>query len=253
MARGTAAERAGRLTSALTLVAARPVCVQALADSIRWADEYPRRPQLYGRLDEIEKAVQQIEARAQLLWHELTNPTIIGLLSDGDARKDAELTTAARFFLNIARRIPDFRSIATWAAEIPKRSPPTQGRGRLYPQDGTWPNEMQKCALIMAIAWQKACARWPGKDDPLAHQGCECLWKAAGGEAHGGIGAHTGTLTVWRNHIRAAKQYRAPHSAGALIERWLQEPDERHQRKKPSPGGLRLSYGNREGGDKNTV
>ena len=177
-----------------------------LAFAIRREAEYPSRPELHQRLAAIEDA-------ANLLTRELTDPTISILLRDGYEGIENEISLGV-----------DLRGVALRAAKARLRSPRTPGRGRLSPDAGTGPDALGYCALIVSMAWYLDTGKWPGQRDAAAHIVCEALWLTSGGEAHGRLGAHPGTLTAWRKHLVAARRYRPPHPAGELVERMMTRP-----------------------------
>ncbi len=189
-----------------------------LQDRLRYAIEreatYPRRPELLGRLETIEKS-------ARLLMCEMPDLRIRALLLDGDERIENENEI-----------YHGLRDIADRAARVRARNPRKQGRGNLYSKVATGPNPMELCALMVAMVHCHGNGRWPGKGNVKVHQNCEALWKAAGGPQRAGWGEPI-SVAVWRNHLKAAQKYRPPQQAGINIQRILvpnirRKPASRH-------------------------
>jgi hypothetical protein len=112
-------------------------------------------------------------------------------------------------------------AVARWAQRPGKLTGRSrrQGRGKFYPDPTSGPDALEYCALIVSIAWHKDTGDWPGQRNRIAATFCELSWLAAGGLPHGV--SPDGALTAWRRHIVAARRYRPPHRAGALVERML--------------------------------
>lgn len=182
------------------LVAALGTLSDMLSNAIEGEATYPSRPELHRRLKAIEDA-------ARLLKKELLDWKILGLLLDGDQRIENE----SEMYQGLAH-------IAARAARASAR-PRKQGRGKLYPKAPTWPSPMELCALIIDTIWHQHTGQWPPVNNGKVHQLCEALWrKAAGG---GRPTAWGDGVSGWRNHLRAAKLYRAPHQAGRRIQHVL--------------------------------
>ena len=180
----------------------REKLIKTLRYAIKREENYPNRPTLYDRLEEIEKA-------ARLLIDELEDLQITALLFDGD--EDPE---------NTRKVYHGLCDIAARAARVPARRPRTKGRGRLYPEADIGPNPMELCALMVSIYWHEKRRQWPGNDTLEVHQACELLWRNADGPARPAWGKPD-SLVTWRNHLRAAQKYRPPHPAGQHIQRIL--------------------------------
>ena len=181
-------------------MAALTTLSEMLRSAIEGEAAYPRRPELHRRLKAIEDA-------ARLLMKELLDWKILGLLLEGDQRIENE----GEMYQGLAH-------IAARAARASAR-PRKQGRGKLYPQAPTWPSPMVLCALMIDTIWHQHSGQWPPVNNAKAHQLCEALWtNAAGG---GRRTAWGDSASGWRNHLRAAKLYRAPHQAGRRIEHVL--------------------------------
>lgn len=207
------------------LTKALPTLIQMLSNAIEGEAAYPRRPDLRKRFNGIEDA-------ARLLMKELKKHQIRDLLIDGDIQTENEY-----------EMLHGLRDIADRAAKVRARNPRRPGRNRLYPKALTWPTPMELCALMVAIACHQVRGRWPGKNDAEVHKACEELWKAAGGSPRRGQGepreppapkqgrnskaeinwgrSGSATVVVWRNHLKAARNYRPPHQAGTQVLRIL--------------------------------
>jgi hypothetical protein len=173
---------------------------EMLRSAIEGEATYPSRPELHRRLKAIEDA-------ARLLMKELLDLKIRALLLNGDERIENESETY--------RGLKDIAARAARASARPRK----QGRGKLYPKAPTWPSPMELCALMVETIWHQNRGRWPPLSNANVHQLCEALWrKAAGG---GRPTAWGDSASGWRNHLRAARLYRAPHHAGRRIEHVL--------------------------------
>jgi hypothetical protein len=91
--------------------------------------------------------------------------------------------------------------------------------------------------------------RWPGKSNIKAHQKCQELWKAADGPLPEGWGK-SGSVAVWRNHLKATKGYRPPHPAGTRVQRIL-VPDIRRKPARRTGELAKLLYNHSKGVRKN--
>jgi len=183
-----------------TQVAALTMLSEILRSAIEGEAAYPRRPELHRRLKAIEDA-------AGLLMKELLDWKILGLLLDGDQRIENESET--------------YRGLAHIAASAARANarPRKQGRGKFFPEAPTWPSPMELCALMIDTIWHQHSGQRPPVNNATAHQLCEALWrKAAGG---GRRAAWGDSASGWRNHLRAARLYRAPHQAGRRMEHVL--------------------------------
>jgi hypothetical protein len=182
------------------LVPALATLSEMLSNAIEGEATYPSRPELHRRLKAIEDA-------ARLLTRESLDLKILALLLDGDERIENQNET-----------YHGLKDIAARAARANAR-PRKQGRGKLYPKAPTWPSPMELCALMIETIWQQHTGQRPPVNNAKVHQLCEALWrKAAGG---GRRTAWGDSASGWRNHLRAAKLYRAPHQAGRRIEHVL--------------------------------
>jgi hypothetical protein len=187
--------------SRLPLAAALGKLCEMLSNAIQGEAAYPSRPELHRRLKAIEDA-------ARLLMKELPDLKILSLLLDGDKHIENEN--------EIYHGLKD---MAARAARAREGNPRKQGRGKLYPEAPTWPTPMELCALMIATIYHEQSGRWPPVSNAQVHLLCEALWrKAAGG---GRPTAWGDSASGWRNHLRAARRYRAPHHAGGHIEQVL--------------------------------
>jgi hypothetical protein len=174
--------------------------LKSLEYAIKRKAAYPLRPEIHKRLAKVEDA-------ARLLEHELADPQILALLSNGDPRLENWLSDMARTARRLTSRVAEFR----------ERHPQKQGRGKLYPEAG--PDPLEICALMISMLWQQDNGRLPGKGNVKAHKFCEDLWLAAGGTPHAGLAARPGTLTAWCSHLLMARKYGPPHPAGEHVVR----------------------------------
>lgn len=198
-----------------------------LAYTVGAEADYLSRPELHQKLGAIENA-------ARLLVRELSDLRIFALLSDGNTRIEHALTGAAR----------NARWLAGRAAGVRERSPPNQGRGRLYPSPAAGPDALEYCALIVSMAWHKDAETWAGTRNVTAQAICEALWRKAGGPphtAHSGLSEAPAAFAAWRVHLIAARRYRPPHPAGKLVARIMAGPQPR-RRSPPQRGRLSRFY-----------
>ena len=179
--------------------------------------------------------LEQIETtRRAALWllRAITSPQFRALIIDHNEWAENELEGLS--FL---------RDIAALAAQAQERNPRTAGPGRpkrIIPAS-PWPSALEVCALIVGVRWRATSSQWPGKRNPEAQRWCEQMWMAARGNQHGGLAARDGALTAWEHHLKAAKQYVAPHPVGAWIAHILSEATAKKQLK-PRPGSFRRFY-----------
>jgi len=210
------------------LFARLPLLKDALASAIVHEADYPRRPQWRRRLSRIEKA-------ANLLVRELIDLKTAALLSDGDQQREIALSELAR----------ELHSLAWRAAEVCRRNPKTQGRGTLYPDAIAGPDPRELCALIISVLFHRVIGCWPGQRNSKVLQVCEDLWRAAEGYPHLPHRKEDGTpgkQMGWRKYLLAARKYRPPHAAGALILRMLEGPEETREKKRQPIRQRRSSY-----------
>ena len=192
-----------------------------LRDMLRFSIErepvYPSRPELHRRLGAIEDA-------ARLLIKEMPDLHILALLLAGDEQIENE-----NELFHGLRDMADRAALA--------RKPRKQGRGARYPETAIGPSSMELCALMIAVAYYQAHRRWPGKNNGVAHQACEALWKFAGGPRRLGRGkprspslakettaagswgkSGSATVAVWRRYLKTTQNFRPPHNAGKIIQ-----------------------------------
>jgi hypothetical protein len=166
------------------------------------------------------------------LFRAITNSRFRALLIDSNEWAENELEGLS-FLCDIAAR----------AAQAQERNPRKAGPGRprrIIPATA-WPSALEFCALIAGVRWRATSSQWPGKRNPEAQRWCEQMWMAARGNQHGGLAARDGALTAWEHHLKAAKQYVAPHPVGAWIAHILSEATAKKQLK-PRPGSFRRFY-----------
>ena len=177
---------------------------ETLCWAIKNEINYPRRPELYKRLKAIEDAVR-------LLRREMADLVMSNLLLDGDPT-----------FFNQNQTYHGLGDMAERAARICGRHPQRQGPEKLYPESATGPNAKELCALILMIAWRNHSGEWP-KNTQAMREACEALWRTSGGRtvARGWGKDGLDSVAAWRANIRRARQYRAPHTAGRLIENFF--------------------------------
>ena len=197
--------------------------VDILAYAIRHEAKLPSAPDSLARLRAAENA-------AQLLLREIVDPQFRALLIAGNERLENE-TEGVHLLWDVVARV----------AQAQERNRPNRGPGsprKVRPAFDD-PNALELCALMVGMLWRVMHNRWPGKDNPGAQGLCEGLWKMAGGKPHGAM-ARNGRLTAWRDHLKAARQYEAPHPTGAGLAGML--APSAPSREKPRPGGLRRFY-----------
>jgi hypothetical protein len=175
------------------------IAVDQLKSAIHREPEYPSRPELRNRLDAIEKA-------AQFLMKELADLKILAHLEDDGER-----------IANANEVYHGLRDIAARAERAHARISARQGRGSAYPSNSNGPSPRKLCALWVGMGWEKIRGKWPGMDSPKAQRLCAALWKEAGG-----VPPAWDTTAVWRDHLNAAKKYRPPAPAGAVVQRLLE-------------------------------
>jgi hypothetical protein len=179
--------------------------LDGLAFDIRREIQYPSRPVLRRRLERIRDAGRpgRRPAAREFLRRELADPSIAALL--GVKAFDHPRDLRERIERVLARA-------------------PKQGRGKLYPDVANGPDALEHCALIVTMLCQQGTGHLPYQWRSAVHELCEQLWRAAGGEPHGGLAAKDGALSAWRRHLVAAKRYLPSHAAGMLIEHILSPP-----------------------------
>ena len=178
----------------------RKKLVNMLAAAIEGDAEYPSSLKLLGRLKAVENA-------AQLLLNEILNQQFRALLLDSN-----------EWMANEREGVALLKDIAARAARAQEKNArnPRRGRPKMMRAASDRPSALELCALMVGIIWRAMHHRWPGKNNPDAQHLCERLWTAAGGAKHGVI-ARDGALTAWRNHLKVARQYEAPHPWGAML------------------------------------
>jgi hypothetical protein len=218
------AEDAQLLTAVLAAIRRRPLTMfyavlltKHLAFAIDREADYPSSPKLHERLETIEALSRRGRAPAarECVRRELADLQIFALLSNGDASIERALSPLLR-----PMNLP---YIGRLAAKARARNPRKQGQHKFYPDPVSGPDALEYCALIVCMAWHKEAGQWPGKVNPIAQLVCELLWRKAGGAPHAlhcGFDA-PGAFATWREHLVAARHYRPPHRAGALVARIL--------------------------------
>lgn len=61
---------------------------------------------------------------------------------------------------------------------------------------------MTTCALIVIEAWHAVTGEFPGRPNRGAHDACEQIWRACGGDA--------GNRSRWERHMKEAREARSP-------------------------------------------
>jgi hypothetical protein len=170
------------------LVLAARKARQTLTWTIRKDAEYPGRAEWRKRLERLQTAAKELRAALEdfgthaLLWgadeYLFNDVPRYDFLDDLDERINARLN------------------------EIPSR----QGRDKFYPRsDGATPQE--NCALMISCLWEKIHSNPPHNTSEEAQMACAALWKASGGSTTGrwGTTADSESVSVWRDHLRTAK------------------------------------------------
>jgi hypothetical protein len=163
------------------MIQLRPLLAHAAA--------YPTRDELRARLGKVREAAEE-------LAKSLRDPVLLPLLAEGPGKigqlKDKELAQFRNTLEN--RLLPDVSAEG-------KRIRSGKGRDRHLPNpDGLSPREL--CAAYIAVAWQEVRNRPVPHTSRAAHEACQQLWTAAGGDDKARWG---NTLGAWRGHLERAK------------------------------------------------
>ncbi len=153
------------------------------------ATAYPTREELRTRLGKVREA-------AETLAEALRDPVLLELLTTGSEKlgqlRDEGL---AQLRATLENRLLNDLSEAEQRIRLGK------GRDKHLPNpDGLSPREL--CAAYIAAAWQEVLNRPVPHTSAAAHEACQQLWAAAGGDDKGRWGK---TLGAWRGHLERAK------------------------------------------------
>jgi hypothetical protein len=88
--------------------------------------------------------------------------------------------------------------------------PGQQGRNLYYPGVKSPFEDRDLCALVVAVAWQKARGVWPGD---IAYAACETLWVAAGGDHAKGEDFAPAYESRWSRNLTVAKSHSGERQA----------------------------------------
>ncbi len=208
------------------MLAALPGLVAGLRSLIHGDQAYPGRPELRRRLNAIVTATRLIE-------RELVDPVMLSLL----------LRNGSDWIVNENETHAGLSDIAERAKNAVERIPKKQGRAKHYGRDECF-NNMDVCALIVSVAWERARGNWPAVNNEQAKSACDALWGAAGGDVKRQGGAKSGTsIAVWRDHLRVAKRHRESVEAGIIRHNFTEPMGSIKQTVLNSPGEFSKRHG----------
>jgi hypothetical protein len=168
-------------------------------DTLYWTikseREYLRRSEMRAWLEEMAAAIETVRAA---MWNDFDMMT---LLRAGDA-----------FLLNENEMFHGLVYMAERVKETLAKIPAGKGRHKYFwRSEGATPQQL--CALMVSILWELVHSAAPPNTNAEAQEACAWLWVAAGGlvEREGKIVGKWGatgdgaSVSVWRDHLRAAK------------------------------------------------
>jgi hypothetical protein len=170
-----------------------------------------------------------IATAARLLERELVDPVMLSLL----------LHDGSDWIANENQTHVGLSDIVARAEKALKRIPKKQGRAKHYGRDERFQN-MDVCALLVTVAWKQTRGKWPGVGNEEAQRACDALWGAAGGNVKRQGG---GSVVVWRDHLRVAKQHRDSLKARIILRNFTEPTGNIRRRISNSPGQLSKEHG----------
>jgi hypothetical protein len=199
-----------------------------LAWTIKKEREYPHRKELRARLKKLADAVQTVRAA---MYEDFD---LMIMLRAGDD-----------FILNENETFHGLGDLAERTRKTLAAVPARKGKDKYFwRSEGATPR--QNCALMVSILWERVRSAAPPKSNVQAQEACAALWAAAGGlvERDGKIVGKWGTtrvgasVSVWRDHLRAAKLLSQSEEAKFLRRSLSPKPDEAWERASAAEIGI---------------
>lgn len=148
--------------------------------------KHPTRNDLRNKLDTLANAAKFVRAM-------MTDVTISQHLLSGDYH-----------FLHQYEMNQGLLDLEEKAKSALKKIPVGKGRNKSFSKAEGLSSRVN-CALMVSIIWHHIHGKWPPVANEYAMKACATLWAVSGGETKNNY-AGGDSVSVWRDHLRAAKK-----------------------------------------------